>query len=89
MKVLEKGWKVKKIIRGQTKHGLWGSNVKTRKYLPQELSRIKFVALFSEPHFPVAPGLTFLRMYDGSPTIIFILQVFIQLFFIPLVFIPL
>ena len=35
LKVLEIGWKVKKIIRGQTKHGLWGSNAKTGKYLAQ------------------------------------------------------
>ena len=28
------GWEVKKILRGQSKHGLWGSNLKTGKFLP-------------------------------------------------------
>ena len=28
------GWEVKSDFRGQSKHGLWGSNVKTGKYLP-------------------------------------------------------
>ena len=33
-KVSEMGWEVKKILRGQSKHGLWGSNLKTGKFLP-------------------------------------------------------
>ena len=28
------GWEVKTDMGGQAKHGLWGSNVKTGKYLP-------------------------------------------------------
>ena len=27
-------WKVQVDMGGQPNHGLWGSNVKTRKYLP-------------------------------------------------------
>ena len=27
-------WEVKNILRGQPKHGLWGSNLKTGKFLP-------------------------------------------------------
>ena len=34
LKVLEMGYEVKKILRGQSKHGLWGSNLKTGKFLP-------------------------------------------------------
>ena len=34
LKVLEMGWEVKNIVRGQSKHGLWGSNLKTGKILP-------------------------------------------------------
>ena len=33
-KVSEMGWEVKKIVRGQSKHGLWGCNLKTGKFLP-------------------------------------------------------
>ena len=33
-KVSEMGWEVKNIVRGQSKHGLWGSNLKTGKILP-------------------------------------------------------
>ena len=33
-KVSEMGWEVKNIVRGQSKHGLWGSNLKTVKFLP-------------------------------------------------------
>ena len=33
-KVSEMGWEVKNILRGQSKHGLWGSNLKTGKFLP-------------------------------------------------------
>ena len=33
-KVWEMGWEVKNIARGQSKHGLWGSNLKTGKFLP-------------------------------------------------------
>ena len=32
--VSEMGWEVKNIVRGQSKHGLWGSNLKTGKFLP-------------------------------------------------------
>ena len=34
LKVSEMGWEVKKILRGQSKHGLWGSTLKRRKFLP-------------------------------------------------------
>ena len=34
LKVLEMGWEVKKILRGQSKHGLWGSNLITGNFLP-------------------------------------------------------
>ena len=34
LKVSEMGWEVKNILRGQSKHGLWGSNLKTGKFLP-------------------------------------------------------
>ena len=34
LKVLEMGWEVKNIVRGQSKHGLWGSILKTGKFLP-------------------------------------------------------
>ena len=33
-KVSEMGWEVKKFLRGQSIHGLWGSNLKTGKFLP-------------------------------------------------------
>ena len=33
-KVSKMGWEVKNILRGQSKHGLWGSNLKTGKFLP-------------------------------------------------------
>ena len=33
-KVSEMGWEVKNIVRGQSKYGLWGSNLKTGKFLP-------------------------------------------------------
>ena len=33
-KVSEMGWEVKNIVRGQSKHGLGGSNLKTGKFLP-------------------------------------------------------
>ena len=33
-KVSEIGWEVKNIVRGQSKHGLLGSNLKTGKFLP-------------------------------------------------------
>ena len=33
-KVSEMGWEVKNIVRGQSKHGLWGCNLKTGKFLP-------------------------------------------------------
>ena len=33
-KVSEMGWEVKNIVRGQSKHGLCGSNLKTGKFLP-------------------------------------------------------
>ena len=33
-KVSEMGWEVKNILRGQSKHGLSGSNLKTGKFLP-------------------------------------------------------
>ena len=34
LKVSEMGWKVKNILRGQSKHGLWGCNLKTGNFLP-------------------------------------------------------
>ena len=34
LKVSEMGWEVKKILGGQSKHGLWGSNLKTGKKFP-------------------------------------------------------
>ena len=33
-KVSKVGWEVKNIVRGQYKHGLWGCNLKTGKFLP-------------------------------------------------------
>ena len=33
-KVMEMGSEIKQNFRGQTKYGLWGSHVKTWKYLP-------------------------------------------------------
>ena len=33
-KVSEMGWEVKNIPKGQSKHGLWGSNLKTGKKFP-------------------------------------------------------
>ena len=48
------GWDVKKIIRCQTKHGLWGSNLKTRKFLPQGLSGSNLLHLFQNQASPVA-----------------------------------
>ena len=33
-KVSEMGWEVKNIVRGQSKHGLWDSNLKTGTFLP-------------------------------------------------------
>ena len=33
-KVSKMGWEVKNILRGQSKHGLWGCNLKTGKFLP-------------------------------------------------------
>ena len=33
-KVSEMDWEVKNNVRGQSKHGLWGSNLKTVKFLP-------------------------------------------------------
>ena len=33
LKVSEMGLEVKNIVRGQSKHGLWGSNLKTGKFL--------------------------------------------------------
>ena len=32
-KVLEMGWEVKNIVRGESKHALWGSNLKIGKNL--------------------------------------------------------
>ena len=34
LKVSEMGYEVKNILRGQSKHGLWDSNLKTGKFLP-------------------------------------------------------
>ena len=34
-KVLEMGWEVKNIVRGQSKHGLGSCNLKTGKFLPR------------------------------------------------------
>ena len=53
-KVSEMGWEVKNIVRGQSKHGLWGSNLKTGKFLPGAL-RSKFAAPFSEHCCPFGP----------------------------------
>ena len=33
-KVSEMGWEVKNVLMGQSKHGLWGSNLKRGKILP-------------------------------------------------------
>ena len=33
-KVSEMGWEVKNVLKGQSKHGLWGSNLKRGKILP-------------------------------------------------------
>ena len=33
-KVSEMGWEVKNVLKGQSKHGLWGSNLKRGKFLP-------------------------------------------------------
>ena len=46
LKVSEIVWEVKKILRGQSKHGPWGSNVKTRKFFTTGAVRIEFVAIF-------------------------------------------
>ena len=43
LKVL--AWEVNSDKGGQLKHGLWGSNVKTGRYLPGD-SRGKFLVLF-------------------------------------------
>ena len=45
------GWEVKKIIRGQTKHGLWGSNLKTEKICTMVAVRIEFVFISFSFHF--------------------------------------
>ena len=45
-KVLEMGWEVKKIVRGQSKHGLWGSNLKTGKFLPEGAQEQIYCTIF-------------------------------------------
>ena len=47
----EMGWEVKQILRGQSKHGLWGSNVKTIKFLLQGLSGLNLFAIFCNLQF--------------------------------------
>ena len=43
-------WVAKKIIRGATKHGLWGSNAKTWKYLPG----VNFLYFFGSESYDAA-----------------------------------
>ena len=66
LKVSEMDWEVKKIIRGQTKHCLWDSNAKTRKFLPQGLSGSNLLHCFRNQTSPVAPSGSFEPFWQGG-----------------------
>ena len=54
-KVSEMGLEVKNIVRGQSKHGLWGSNLKNRKVFTRGRSGANLTHQFLNNDSAVAP----------------------------------